>query len=230
MKRLIDGVAIGLLALLLLVAGLFVSRIIWLQVQGHRRDMPHGWFHGYLSVRLSNFASGVSNDVPSFYIIAKGRTQPRWYWRTPTNFSYSRIELVFGRNPASEPVNLELPSLAYLRGNDSGTLSSELLARWIAEDNAQESNAQLERETVWIIEFFQRAYEGAAPGPRHAGLFIEDGSLGIPPGVRATLYHWRLGGGIWWLDGVVLVGTIAGVWWFVRRRASLFARSAEPLK
>jgi hypothetical protein len=30
MKRLINGVAIGLLALLLMVVGLFVSRVIWL--------------------------------------------------------------------------------------------------------------------------------------------------------------------------------------------------------
>jgi hypothetical protein len=126
-------------------------------------------------------------------------------------------------------VKLELPSLVYRRGNDSGTLTSELLARWIAEDNAKESNTQLERETAWIIEFFQRAYEGAAPGPRHAGIYIEDGSFGMPPGVSATLYHWRLGGGIWWLDGVVLVGTMAGVWWFVRRKCrTIKAPGNEP--
>jgi hypothetical protein len=180
--------------------------------------MPQGWFHGYLSVRINNFAAGVSNDVPSFFVIAKARTQPRWYWRTPTNFFYGQIEFEFGRNPATELVKLELSSLAYLRGNDSGTLTSELLARWIAEDDAQESNAQLERETAWIIEFFQRAYEGTAPGPRHSMHFIEDGSFQIPPGIHATLYHWRLGGGIWWLDAIFVIGIAAGTIWFLRRR------------
>jgi len=54
MKRLINGVAIGLLALLLMVAGLFVSRVIWLQFNHHYKSMPQGWFHGRISLKANN--------------------------------------------------------------------------------------------------------------------------------------------------------------------------------
>ena len=228
MKRILNGVGIVLGTLLLMVIGLFLSRVIWLQLHSHREDMPQGWFHGYLQLRIDNHASSVSNNVPSFSISAKGRTQSHWYWRTPTNFSYPRIELLVGGDPSKELVKLELPSLTYQRGSESGTLTSALLAQWIAEDNAQDSNAQLERETAWVVGFLQRTHSGTAPSPKHAGIYIEDGSFGIPPGVRATLYHWRLGGGIWWLDWVVLVGTIPGVWWIVRRRRSSLRQSPKP--
>ena len=112
----------------------------------------------------------------------------------------------------------------YERGSLKGTLTPALLTQWLAEGDTAGASEIREKQAGWIISLLQRANHGALPRPRHHGYGNESFGTTIPPGLRIMLQHFDLGAGIWWLDWVVIVGTIPGVWWIVRRR-----RSSMPL-
>lgn len=215
--------------LCVMAASLFVSRVIWVQFH-HRYDyMPHGWFHGYLSLVVNNFMSTTheGDETPHFMIVLKGRSENRWYSQTPTNFSYGTIEMRVGRNPALEQVIAKLPSLDYIRGGETGHLTPDLLARWIAEDNESVVDAELLAQTSWIIGCLERANQGSLPGPRHHTYRTDNFVPTAPPGIDVTFQHFLLGGGFWRLDGVFLLGIPATVLWLARRRAKRVVLPAD---
>jgi hypothetical protein len=232
MRRLINGVAIGLLALLLMVVGLFVSRVTWLQFNHHYKSMPQGWFHGRLSLKTYGHLLAFERDNPIFVEIT-ARSEPRWFWRTPTNISYRRITLLVQGELSKHELNVELPSLAYQREDQSGILSSALLAHWMSGRESSSESVEIHQNAAWVLSLLGGLPEGRLPPPGHHpygndGFALRSGLI-VPEGIDVRMMHDLYGIGFWWLDWVVLGGTMAGVWWFVKRRCrTIKAPGNEP--
>ena len=109
MKRILNGVGIVLGTLLLMVIGLFLSRVIWLQFNHHYKPMPQGWYHGMMRFIIEASGSIDSSEMPSFFVVAESLSATNWYWRNPTNFSYSSIDLHLGYSSSNSVVRLTLP-------------------------------------------------------------------------------------------------------------------------
>lgn len=222
MKRLINGVAIGLLALLLMVAGLFVSRVIWLQFNHHYKSMPQGWFHGRLSLKANNHLAAFERDNPRFFAEITAKSNPRWFWRTPTNISYRRITLLVQGELSKHELNVELPSLAYQREDQSGILTTALLAHWISGRESISESVETHQNAAWVLSILGACAKGRLPPPGHhpygnEGFALRSGLI-VPEGIDVRMMHGLYGIGFWWLDAVFVIGIGGGTVRFLRRR------------
>jgi hypothetical protein len=186
-------------AILLLPIGYNSAQWVWFRFH-HRYDSPEtGLYHGYVSAAFDSF------DEPFYFLSFHGETSPRWYWRQPTNFSYTALEVEWRDEAGDQRATVSLPAFTYHFGEASGAFTRDVLASWLFGSTNRISDT---RHVDAIFGYFEAAARGALPPPRHHSYYLEQ-----PVQVRAT--HFLLGYGvgstvyIWlplWLLLVVLIG------------------------
>jgi hypothetical protein len=194
-----------LVATLALPAGYLSSQWLWRQFH-HRSESPDtGLYYGAVRVYFH------STSEPFFALLFRGETALRWYWSQPTNFSYSTLEVEWTEDGADRGATVNLPSLTYQCGSESGVLTREVLATWLSGAGDEVAGA---RELDAVFGYFEAASRGELPPPRHHSHHLE-----FP--IRVSVQHYLLGHGVgsagcfWlvvWLLMVVCIGrkTVAG--------------------
>ena len=190
----------ALVAALLLPIGYIGAQMVWYRFH-HRYDSPEtGLYHGYISVLCD------SRDEPFYSLHFKAESSPRWYWRQPTNFSYTTLEVEWRKETADRHATVSLPDFTYRTGDASAPFTRDVLAGWLF---GAQTNGIAERQHVdTVFGYFQAAADGSLPRPRHHTYYLEQPS-------RVRIQHFLLGYGvgstvyIWlavWLLLVVIVG------------------------
>ena len=195
-KRLI---IFALVAALLLPIGYVGAQMVWFRFH-HRYDSPEtGFYHGYVSVRCDNW------DEPFYSLHFKAESSPRWYWRQPTNFSYTTLEVEWRDESAERHATVNLLAFTYRTDGASGAFTRDVLAGWLF--GAATSRITDTQHVDTVLGYFQAAAGGSLPGPRHHSYYLEKPShvriqhflLGY--GVGSTVYIWLA---VWLLLVVIL--------------------------
>lgn len=191
-----------LAAALLLPFGYVVAQMVWICFH-HRYDSPEtGLYHGSVSVQCDSW------DEPFYSLHLKAETSPCWYWRQPTNFTYSTVEIVCRGESSERQASVSLPDFIYRSGGVSAPFTRDVLAGWLL--GAETNQAAARQHADAIFGYFQAAADGSLPPPRHHGYRFEQP-------VRVHIQHFQLGYGvgstvyIWvavWLFWVVIAGRI----------------------
>jgi hypothetical protein len=189
-----------LVATLLLPLGCVGAQMVWYCFH-HRYDSPEtGLYHGYVTVLCDSW------DEPFYSLHIKAESSPRWYWRQPTNFSYTTIEVEWRDEAVDRHATVSLHEFTYHTDGASGALTRDVLAGWLfgAATNRVTDRHHLDA----VFGCFQAAADGSLPRPRHHTYYLEQAS-------RVRIQHFLLGYGvgstvyIWsavWLFLVVIVG------------------------
>jgi hypothetical protein len=188
MKRLI---IFALVAALLLPIGYLGAQIVWSFLH-HRYDTPEtGLYHGFVSVMFDNVAE------PMYWLHFQGRSCPRWYWKQPSNFSYSTLDVDWYDQTARRHATVSLPAFTYRSDSASGAFTRDVLAEWLF---GTATNRVSDRQHVdAVFSYFEAAAAGSLPGPRHHTYNFEKP-------IRVNIQHFLLGYG---------VGSTAYVWFGV---------------
>src|SRR6185295_19580377 len=121
-KRLISFLTV---AILLFPAGYFGAQIVWYCFH-HRYDIPQtGFYHGYASVLFDGWNQPF--DGLSFH----AKSSPRWYWRQPTNFAYTKLDVEWWDESAHRRATVNLPAFTYRLDNEVGAFTRGVLAGWL---------------------------------------------------------------------------------------------------
>ncbi|HAV63323.1 MAG TPA: hypothetical protein DCY13_13280 [Verrucomicrobiales bacterium] len=226
MKQIVNGIAIGLITLLAMAASLFVSRLIWLGFHHHYREMPQGYGHGQISMKVMNWGPN-EGDVELVGVPIGARSESAWTWSPPKRIHYRKLRLE--GSPSRLELTVDAVEGTYQLGETTGPLTPEVLARWMTRTAAGSKQAHVRETADWLIAVIAAANMGTLPPPRHHlhgnDSFAEQLSIPVPDDAHVTLLHGLSRIGFWWLDGVFLASIPATVMWFVRRRT----RRAEQL-
>lgn len=194
-----------LVAAVLLPVGYISAQMVWYRFH-HRYDSPEtGLYHGYVSVLFD------SSDEPFYWLHFQAESSPRWYWRQPTNFSYTTLEVKWRDESADRHATVSLPAFTYRLDNTTGAFTRDVLASWLF---GAATNRIADRQHVdTIFGYFEAAAGGSLPHPRHHAYYLEQPIhvrvqhflLGY--GVGSTVYIWL---GVWLLLVVVVGRKILG--------------------
>ena len=205
MKRILNGVGIVLGTLLLMVIGLFLSRVIWLQTHHKYDSMPHGYRWGVIWITVSNLEPEIDEST-FFQVRIDASSKPEWIWRQPESFNYSRIQLSGGA--ARYPLTVQLPECSYTTTARTGTIAPNMLAEWMTDHPPKSERDQSYQNASWLMAFMQACHEGQLPRPRHHPYGSDElRSVGVqvPAGIQVTVLHGLSGMGFWWPDYVWIV-------------------------
>ena len=189
-----------LVAALLLPIGYVGAQMLWHRFH-HRYDSPQtGLYHGHVSVLFDNY------DEPFYWLHFRAESSPRWYWRQPSRFRYSRLEVEWREESTERRATVSLPAFTYRTDSASGPFTRDVLASWL---NGGATNKIFDRQRAdTIFGYFEAAAGGSLPRPRHHTYYFEQP-------IRVRVQHFLFGYGvgstvyIWfvvWLLSVVLVG------------------------
>ncbi len=189
-----------LVAALLLPLGYVGAQMGW-QVFHHRYESPEtGLYHGFVSVYCHSW------DELFYSLHFKAKTSPRWYWKQPTNFTYSTLEVVCHGDSSERHATVSLPDFTYSSGGVSAPFTRDVLAGWLLDAETNQAAARLHADA--LFGFFQAAADGSLPPPRHHSYRFEQPThvriqhFQLGYGVGSTVYIWV----IVWLFCVVIFG------------------------
>ena len=177
-----------LLAVLALPVGILGAQWTW-QRYHQRDDMPGtGLYYGLL--RGSFDCTNI--DDPFNTLGFRSQTPCRWYWRQPTNFLYTKIEVTWsewmGNSSANHQATVSLPDFSYESDNAGGPFTRAVLANWLYGTT---TNFQASNSVDVIFGYFEAAARGTLPPPRHHTYYFEDP-------IQAHFVHFLLGFGVGW--------------------------------
>lgn len=169
------------ITLLLLPAGCIVAHLVWYCLH-HRYDSPEtGLYHGYASVMFDGL------DEPPYWMQFHAESSPRWYWRQPTNFSYTTLEVDWRDESSDRRATVSLPALKYHSDGASGAFTRDVLAGWLYGASINQiSNRQ---HVDAIFDYFKAAADGSLPRPRHHTYYQDQP-------IRARVQHFLVGYGV----------------------------------
>jgi hypothetical protein len=187
-------------AILLLPVGYIGAQMIWRRFHNKHESPASGLYHGSISVTVNN-----PESVPFCLLTIRAQSSPRWYWRQPTNFAYTTLEVDW-RGESQGRATVSLPGFTYRSDSANGAFSHDILARWLyGPTTNQISDTQ---HVGRIFQYFEAAATGSLPPPRHHTYFIkEPGYVQIHHyllgyGVGSTVYVWLTA----WLFAFVFFG------------------------
>ena len=166
---------IGLL--LLLPAGAVVVLLVSGVVRHRYDDSGFGTFYGEVHGRF--FTEG-------FFIGFRGRTQPRWLWVHPENYTYKSLDIEWAGAETKGSGKLILPSCVLQRSDSSGNIIEydlrELLIGSEHDGVSPATRSAVERVYLLSVD----AGRGKLPLPRHHSYSYDEPAGG-------SLTHFSLG-------------------------------------
>ena len=202
------------------IIGLFlllpVGAIVVLLVSGmfrHRYDdSGFGSFYGEVHGRFF---------TEDFFIGFRGRTQPRWRWVHPENYTYKSLDIEWAGKETAGSGKLILPSCVLERFDSSGIVAEDDLRELLTggEHDGVSPAARSVVERVYLLSV--DAGRGKLPLPRHHSYSYDEPAGG-------SLTHFSLGWRfpysilVWVLVWVCIVG------YYIGRQATGTKSEAKP--
>ena len=154
----------------------------------------------YNSLLSGSVLIDSENDLNLVYIKFECRTNKKWYWKKPINYSYSSMELdLHKKNKAT----IYFPSLICKYNNKEEPLSKKLFGN-LLKDNSEDKTDLSFLAIDKFYDFIMSVNNGTLPPPRHHPYSLDSPYMG-------HFVHFCLGGGSYLrLLGLVLLlsGTI----------------------
>jgi hypothetical protein len=200
-----------LVAALLLPVGSVGAQMGW-QFFHHRYEHPEtGFYHG------SVYAFCDSSEELFYLLHFKAKTSPRWYWRQPTNFTYSTLEVVCRGDSSERQATVSLPDFTYSSGGVSAPFTRDVLAGWLLGSETNQADARQHADA--LFGYFQAAADGSLPHPRHHAHRFEQPT-------RVRIQHFLLGYGV---GSTVYIWVAVWLFWVVIVGRKMWRRSPESL-
>jgi len=169
-----------LISSLVLPIGYIGAGLLWGHFH-HRYEMPEtGLYRGLVTAMFDSL------EEPYYTLNFRAETPLRWYWRQPTNFSYTTLEVEWREEATSRHAIVTLPAFTYRSGDASGDFTRGVLFTWLFGATNQVSNNQ---QVEAIFGYFEAAARGELPPPRHHTYYFEQP-------VRGSIQHFLLGYGV----------------------------------
>jgi hypothetical protein len=162
-----------LAALVSLIAGHWVARYIWAWPNNARFAEPGmGAYYGKVRAR---FFDGNETFCSLRF---EGKSRYRWYWSSPTNFAYDRLQIDWyvpaEEKPKEGSATVSLPSLVYESVGNTGLLSTSTLTEWLSGSAGNQPSETAKQQVDAIFNYIRAAGSGSLPPPRHHSYYFED--------------------------------------------------------
>ena len=168
-------------------------------------------------MKLWNWGANAG-EVELLGVSIEARSESEWTWSPPKQIRYRKLRLE--GSPSGRELLVDASEGTYQLGEATGSLTPEVLARWMTRTAAGSEQDHVRETADWLFSVIAACYKGKLPPPRHHlhgnESFAEHLSTPGPKEAHATLLHGLTRIGFWWLDGVFLLGITVTVVWFAQ--------------